>query len=431
MIGGLCMRKRVVRCRRRYRNCAGCHLCLWCLAVKTLPPTATQTTPTKPPSGAVSVPLQSLRLYRAGADDAGSSQDPAAQTPPPPTWQAPPPPPSLVDGQRRKVSYLRLSVTDRCNFRCVYCMPAEGAEFAPRPELLTFEEMEEIVESFVALGITHVRLTGGEPLLRRDIVDLVGRIARIDGVEDLAMTTNGAALVRLAKPLKDAGLKRLNISIDTLREKRFKTVTRTGDLARVLAGITAAEDAGFERTKLNAVVVRGFNDDELSDLVRFAIAKRVTLRFIEYMPIGTDNFWSADTFLSTETMLERLASDFEIELPIGQASSAGIVGGGPAVYRDLVAKDGSGRVRVGFISALSHNFCASCNRVRLTSTGTLQECLAYMGSLSLRDALRSGADRKQLTALIESALWMKGPGHRYDGSDGPVRTQMPMSAIGG
>jgi len=365
------------------------------------------------------VPLTHLRLHR------DSNVAPTAHVPPRPT--------QLVDGQRRKVSYLRLSVTDRCSFRCVYCMPAQGVQFAPRPHLLTFEEIERIVSCFVQLGISKVRLTGGEPLLRRDIVDLVRRISEVDGVEDLAMTTNGAALDKFAVPLRQAGLKRLNVSIDSLRPDRFAEVTRTGDLERVLRGLDAAAEAGFTNTKLNAVMVRGFNEDELGDLVRFAADRDLLLRFIEYMPIGSDAFWSDATFLPTAEMLAMLAEEFIVDEPQGFARDLGLAGGGPATYRDirpLNAPDAK-PVKVGFISALSHNFCSTCNRVRLTSTGTLQECLAYMGSLSLRDALRAGASDADIVRIIEDALWTKGPGHRYDDPEGPVRTPVSMSAIGG
>ncbi|MGM0575478.1 MAG: GTP 3',8-cyclase MoaA [Myxococcota bacterium] len=343
----------------------------------------------------------------------------------------PPAPRPLVDGERRKVHYLRMSVTDRCNFRCRYCMPEEGVRFVPRRDLLSFEEVERLVACFVRLGIRRVRLTGGEPLLRRDVVDLVGRIGAVDGVEDLAMTTNGYALSDLAGPLRDAGLERLNISIDTLREDRFRTMTRTDLLSRVLEGIDAARDAGFSPIKLNVVVVRGFNDDELVDLVRFAAERGAVVRFIEYMPIGVDGFWSDDTFMSTGAMLERLAEDFDVREPIGHGPSAGIRGEGPAVYRELTPRGGGASTCVGFISALSHNFCSTCNRVRMTATGTLQECLAFPGALSLRDALRGGASDDEIVALVEEALWSKGPGHRFDVEGGGQRVYQSMNVTGG
>jgi len=343
----------------------------------------------------------------------------------------PPGPAALVDGERRVIRYLRLSVTDRCNFRCRYCMPEEGVAFEPRDAVLSFEEMTRLVRAFAALGVTHVRLTGGEPLLRRDLVDLVARLAAVDGVEDLALSTNGFQLADQAAALRAAGLVRVNISVDTLRADRFRDVTRTGELGRVLAGIDAAVAQGFAPVKLNAVVLRDFNDDELADLVRFAGARGALLRFIEFMPIGVDGFWSDRTFVSTDEMLARLALDFDVAEDRGFAAEAGVVGGGPARYAKLTPKGGGDAVDVGFVSALSHNFCSTCNRVRVTATGALQECLAFPGTLSLRDAMRAGADDAALTALIAGALYGKGPGHRFDPRDGGLRTHQAMSVTGG
>lgn len=357
-----------------------------------------------------------------------------AAAPPSPfdgTLHQPRAPRPLVDGHRRSVRYLRLSVTDRCSYRCRYCMPAEGVDFVPRGQLLTFEEIETLVRCFVRLGVERVRLTGGEPLLRRDLASLVARIAALDGIRDVAMTTNAARLATAAAPLAAAGLTRLNVSLDTLRPERFIELTRTGKLDRVLAGLEAAREAGLRPLKLNAVVVRGFNDDELGDLVRFAAARDLVLRFIEYMPIGLDGFWSDKTFVSVAEMLERLAPAWDVGEPIGYGPGAGIVGQGPAVYRDLSPRGGGPAVRVGFVTALSDNFCAGCNRVRLTATGTLQECLAFPGRLSLRDALRAGAADDDLVTLIADALWAKGAGHRFEAKDGGQRTFQAMSVTGG
>ncbi len=343
----------------------------------------------------------------------------------------PTPPPALVDGHRRSVRYLRLSVTDRCNFRCRYCMPEEGLAFVPRTDLLTFEEIELLVRAFARLGVTRVRLTGGEPTLRRDIVELVSRLAAIETVEDLAMTTNGWCLDRLAAPLAEAGLERLNISIDTLKPERFRSLTRTGELGRVVDGIRAAREAGLGPVKLNAVVVRGFNDDELGDLVRFAADEGALLRFIEYMPIGLDGFWSGATFVPLDEVLESLSGPFEISDSIGRGARAEVTGEGPAVYRLLRPRDGGEAVKVGFIHAVSHAFCSSCNRVRVSATGTLQECLAFAGEVSLRDVIRAGADAETLSAAIEDALFGKAAGHRFDASTGGVRVPLSMSVTGG
>ncbi|MEZ4267330.1 MAG: GTP 3',8-cyclase MoaA [Myxococcota bacterium] len=339
-------------------------------------------------------------------------------------------PPLLVDGHRRPIHYLRLSVTDRCSFRCVYCMPHEGVSFVPRDEILSFEEITRLVRGFVALGIRRLRLTGGEPLLRRDLPRLVETLAAIPGVEDLAMTTNGYALAPVAQRLRDAGLKRLNISIDTLDAARFAQITRTGTLDRVLDGIDAARSAGFSRLKFNAVMVRGFNDDELPALVQFAAERDAVMRFIEYMPIGVDGFWTDARFIATDTMLQSLATTYRIEEPIGYGPAAGIAGEGPAVYRDLTPLAGGKTTRVGFISAVSHGFCSTCNRVRMTATGTLQECLAHPGQLSLRDAMRAGVDDAELTRLIADALWSKSSGHSFAPRGGGDVLQT-MSVTGG
>jgi len=340
-------------------------------------------------------------------------------------------PGALVDGERRVVRYLRLSVTDRCNFRCRYCMPEDGVPFEARGNILDFEEMTRVVGAFARLGINRVRLTGGEPLLRRDFPELVRRIAAVDGVEDLALSTNAFLFAPVARELREAGVTRVNVSIDTLRADRFADVTRTGDLGRVLAGVDAALAEGYAPVKLNAVILRGFNDDELGDLVRYAGDKGALLRFIEYMPIGVDGFWSDHTFMSTDEMIARLSEEFVVAEPRGFADDAGVIGGGPARYATLTPRAGGDPVDVGFISALSHNFCSTCNRVRVTATGALQECLAFPGTLSLRDHLRAGASDAELTALIEDALFGKGPGHRFDPTDGGVRTFQPMSVTGG
>ncbi|MCB9730510.1 MAG: GTP 3',8-cyclase MoaA [Deltaproteobacteria bacterium] len=373
---------------------------------------------------------------RTPADDPGSPQAPAPTRVPLAslglgrTPGVPPAPPALVDGHRRPIHYLRLSVTDRCSFRCVYCMPTDGVSFVPRAEVLTYEEMVVLVRCFVALGIHRIRLTGGEPLLRRDLPRLVRALAAIDGVDDLAMTTNGYALAPLAGTLREAGLRRLNISIDTLDAARFARITRTGTLDRVLDGIDAACAAGFGPIKLNAVIVRGFNDDELVPLVRFAAARGAVMRFIEYMPIGVDGFWTDERFMATDAMLERLGDAFAIEDPVGYGPSAGIAGEGPAVYRDLTPRGGGAPTRVGFISAVSHGFCSTCNRVRMTAVGTLQECLAHPGQLSLRDALRAGADEDTLTRMIADALWDKSSGHAFAPTGGG-RVMQTMSVTGG
>ncbi len=332
---------------------------------------------------------------------------------------------SLVDLQRRVVKYLRVSVTDRCNYRCTYCMPAEGAPVVPRRELLGFEEITRAVRIFVGLGISHVRMTGGEPMVRRGIVDLVQQIASIDGVRDLAMTTNGHLLDRLAGDLRKAGLRRINVSLDSLDDKTFARITRQGRLDKVIDGLEAARAAGFESTKINAVVLRGVNDHEVSDLLRYCAENDLVLRFIEYMPIGLDDYWGPDSFVGAPEIRARLGDAWHLR-PVGER---GVVGGGPATY--VLADSSDGRytgVKVGFISALSHNFCRSCNRVRLSSTGTLRECLSTGGVLSLRDMMRNGDTDEHISGRIQAALGGKVDGHRFAMTH---RTREAMSAIGG
>ena len=341
---------------------------------------------------------------------------------------------SLVDLQARRVRYLRVSLTDRCNYRCTYCMPADGVEVVPRAELLSFAEIEHLVRLFVGMGVRKVRLTGGEPLVRRDVAKLVERIARIDGVEDLSMTTNGHLLAPLAKPLRDAGLHRLNVSLDSLDAARFATMTRRGDLARVLAGLEAAKAAGFVRTKLNVVVLRGHNDQELVQLCDFAGTEGHVLRFIEYMPIGVDEHWGPASFVAAAEVRAILAQVYELT----PDTDHGHPGGGPAVYWRARRRgtagasqdstpDGAG-VALGFIAAVSEAFCRLCNRVRLSPTGTLRECLSTGGVLSLRDMLRARRPDSEIEAAIGAALQGKVDGHRFDRA---VPTLESMSAIGG
>lgn len=332
---------------------------------------------------------------------------------------------SLVDLQARQVRYLRISVTDRCNFRCTYCMPAEGVAIVPRDDLLSFDEIEQLARIFVQLGISKIRLTGGEPLVRRGIEKLVERLARIDGVVDLAMTTNAQQLADLAKPLRDAGLHRLNVSLDTLDPQRFAQVTRQGHLSDVLRGLDAADRAGFRNTKINAVMLRGLNEKEIVDLADFAAQRRYILRYIEYMPIGVDRHWGPETFLPAAEIRQSLSKHYEI-VP---DPSHKLPGGGPAVYWTGKRRDGSGEpLQFGLISAVTEKFCQLCNRVRLSPTGTLRECLSTAGALSLRDMLRAGGTEAELSSSIALALAGKVDGHRFDKAQ---QTLESMSAIGG
>ncbi len=325
---------------------------------------------------------------------------------------------ALVDGFGRAHTYLRVSVTDRCNFRCVYCMPAEGFELGPREELLSYEELERIVGVFAALGIRRVRLTGGEPTLRRDIVDLVRRVARLPGIEQVALTTNGLKLDKLAGPLADAGLTRLNVSLDSLDPERFAKLTRGAPLARVLRGIDAALAAGLTPVKINAVVLRGENEHEVVDLVRWAagFGGDVVLRFIEYMP------FQARWHRTVPAAELRAAIEHEWSLePLGLD-----LAGGPA-DRWAVPELG---VTVGFISPLSQKFCGSCNRLRLMADGHLRTCLSDDDTPSLRDMLRRGATAEQLTAAVQSMVLGKREGHGC-AVEGGTAFEGVMTRVGG
>lgn len=309
----------------------------------------------------------------------------------------------LMDGYSRKVDYLRMSVTDRCDFRCVYCM-AEEMTFLPRQQIMTLEEIHQLAERFVALGTRKIRLTGGEPLVRAGIVGLCERIAALPGLRELCMTTNGSQLGKLAQPLFDAGVKRLNISLDSLDAQRFRELTRTGDLNQVIAGIDAANAAGFVHTKLNCVVMQGRNDHEINDLVAFAIERGLDISFIEEMPLGIISEHSrAESFFSSEQVRERIAERYTL-LPSTDSTQ------GPSRYWRLAEAP---HIRVGFISPHSHNFCGTCNRVRLTVEGRLLLCLGNEHSADLKSVLRAnpGQPEKLEKAIIEA---MKLKPYRHD-----------------
>lgn len=327
---------------------------------------------------------------------------------------------ALTDQHGRRISYLRLSVTDRCNFRCVYCM-AEDMQFMPRAELLSIDEMFAVAASFVQLGVRKIRLTGGEPLVHPDIVTLVGRLAALPDLHELAMTTNGARLASLAQPLKDSGLSRLNISLDSLQADRFKALTRTGELAPVLAGIQAAKDAGFQRIKLNSVILRGRNDDEVVDLVRFARQHDLDISFIEEMPLGAiDEHDRAATFMPSADILARVHAAYPLTASIEST-------GGPARYHRMA----DSHTRVGAISPHSANFCGHCNRVRVTASGQLMLCLGHENAIDLRTILRTHPDEPEcLTQAIRQAMFHKPERHHFR-LDAPPQVIRFMNATGG
>jgi GTP 3',8-cyclase len=329
--------------------------------------------------------------------------------------------PLLTDSRARLYTYLRVSLTDRCNLACVYCMPPGGEhEHAVRPELLSFEEVVRLVAVAAEGGVRRVRFTGGEPLARKDIVRLVEMVRRTK-IEELVMTTNAVRLAELARPLRDAGLDGVNISIDSLDPDRFREITRGGDLGAVLAGIHASIDAGLE-VKLNAVALGGVNDGELGAIVDFAWSSAITPRFIELMPIGEGASLPKERFLSAATIAELLGD--RIDRGALRESDAGK---GPARY--LPSRDGT--KRVGFITAVSDEFCASCNRIRITAKGDVRACLADRRAVSLRDQMRSGASDLDLLWAMHWALGTKAMGHFFDDALEREHANVGMSLIGG
>jgi cyclic pyranopterin phosphate synthase len=324
----------------------------------------------------------------------------------------------------RAYTYLRLSITDRCDFACIYCMPPGGeADHATRPDLLSFEEAARLVGVFAELGVTRVRFTGGEPLVRRDVVQLVDLVRRRSGVERLVMTTNGNRLAELAGPLRRAGLTGVNVSLDTLDPERFRALTRGGELKRVLAGIHAALDAGLE-VKLNAVVLGGLNEQDAPALVDWAWSLGITPRFIELMPLGEAANLPAERFVDRARLLSLLGARLEPDEPPIRERDLG-----PARY--LRARGAGDGRRVGFISAVSQEFCGSCNRMRVSARGEIRACLASRRSVSLRDLMRAGKTDRELGWAIHQALGGKASGHFFTHAHEREHTRVGMSLIGG
>jgi len=325
---------------------------------------------------------------------------------------------TLVDGFGRVADDLRVSVTDRCNFRCTYCMPADGLAWMPKPEILTFEEITRAVRVFLSLGVRTVRLTGGEPLLRRDAVHLVEMLAAL-GIPDLSMTTNGFTLASHADALARAGLGRINVSVDSLLRHRFAEMTRRDALDQVLEGLRAAERAGLKPIKLNAVVIRGTNDDEVVDLARFARETGYDVRFIEFMPLDADEAWSNDQVVPSAEVLATIGEAFPLE-PIDH---------GPEPARAYRFADGA-RGTVGVIASVTEPFCGSCNRIRLTADGQFRTCLFATSETDLRALLRGGASDADIAEAIRAAVAGKWAGHAI-GRPGFERPARSMSMIGG
>ena len=318
--------------------------------------------------------------------------------------------PTLTDRFGRHVNYVRISVTDRCDFRCVYCM-SEDMQFVPRNQILTLEEIAFIVRAFTELGVTKVRITGGEPLVRRNITWLFEQIGQLDGLQQCVLTTNGSQLAKYAQTLHRAGVDRINISLDTLNPERFKNMSRVGDLEKVLEGIAAVKECGFKRIRLNAVVLKNYNHDEVGDLVAFAIAQSLDIAFIEEMPMGIIGERSrAISYYSSDAIKDDLEQHYQLLKEPDYID-------GPARYYQVAGA----QTRVGFISPHSHNFCSRCNRVRLTPEGRLLLCLGQEHSVDLRHIIRSHPDDIDILkqAIIDS-MANKPLGHDFDITSQPV-----------
>lgn len=326
----------------------------------------------------------------------------------------------MQDNFQRHINYLRISVTDRCNLRCVYCMPEEGVALISRTEVLSWEEMLKVVQACVQIGIRKVRITGGEPLIRLGLTNFVSKLNEIPEIDDIAITTNGILLPKYAQELKQAGLKRVNISLDTLREERFFQITRGGSLAQVWAGAEAAINAGLEPLKFNCVAMRGKNDDEFLDFARLTLQRPFHIRFIELMPIGSSDKWADNSRVTIPEIKAKLAELGPL-LPGEQ-----VTGGGPAKYYTLAGAQGT----IGFISAMSEHFCENCNRLRLTAEGKIRPCLHSKSEIDIRTPLRAGASVEDLAAVVSQAVTLKPKQHSMT-DDGWADNKRMMSQIGG
>jgi GTP 3',8-cyclase len=327
---------------------------------------------------------------------------------------------SLVDRYGRVHSDLRISVTDRCNLRCIYCMPEQGVRLRPRQEILSFEEIVRVAGVAKGLGVRSVRLTGGEPLVRRGIVELIRELAAL-GFEDVALTTNGTALGPLASRLALGGLRRVNVSCDSLRPDRYRSIRRRGTLATVLAAMDAAEKAGLVPLKVNVVVIAGVNDDEVLDFAAFARRSGRVVRFIEYMPLDAEGNWRREDVVASDEILARIDGHWPLE-PAGSAD------GEPAPADRYRFRDGTGEI--GVVASVTRPFCGTCNRIRLTADGSIRNCLFSDDEISVRHLLRSGAGDKHIELALRRAVWGKQPGHGIN-DPGFLRPRRSMSMIGG
>ena len=330
--------------------------------------------------------------------------------------------PQLIDRFGRKVTYVRMSITDRCDFRCVYCMDEEMT-FMPRQQLLTLEEIVVLLRAFCELGVEKVRITGGEPLVRRNVgwlLNQIGQLKKSTALEELTITTNGSQLAKISDEMVEAGVDRINISLDSLNVDRFRELTRTGDLNVVLAGIQAAKQAGFKRIKLNAVIMKGRNDDEIIDLAQFAIDNDLDISYIEEMPLGQVSHDRHESYMASDEILDKLRQAFDLQPSVVNT-------GGPSRYYQIAGSNS----KIGFISPHSHNFCDSCNRVRVTTEGRLLLCLGQEHSVDLREIIRDYPDdSERLKQAIIDSMKIKPEGHEFAIEEQPVIFRH-MSVTGG
>ena len=328
--------------------------------------------------------------------------------------------PQLIDGMGRTIVNLRISVTDRCNFRCTYCMPADNVEFMDRSNLLSFEEIKRVAQIVSSMGINRLRLTGGEPLMRKNLPALIKMLDEVDGIDDIAMTTNAYFLKDQAQSLKDAGLKRLNVSLDALDPDKFRDVNRRDCLQSVLDGLDTARKVGFKSIKINAVAVRNFSETEIMSLIEMGRSDGFEIRFIEFMPLDSDKVWERDKVLFGHEIVDMIKENYEL-VPIDNSLEIG-----PASEYNFA--DGKGKI--GIITAVSNPFCDHCNRIRMTADGKLRTCLFSTEEPKLKELMRSGATDEAIIETINQAVLVKEPGHKInlDDFERPARA---MHAIGG
>ena len=324
----------------------------------------------------------------------------------------------LIDPFLRHIEYVRVSVTDRCDLRCSYCLPKGFHDFEEPADWLSFDEIERVMRAFTELGVRRIRLTGGEPLSRGKLPELAARLAQLPGLDDLSLSTNATRLKKLAGPLKQAGVTRLNVSLDSLQPERFASITGGGKLANVLDGLAAAQAAGFAPIKINMVLMKGVNDDEVGAMVRFCINRGFTLRFIETMPMGNTGRAASEQYVDLQEVKRSLAREFEL-IP------AVMAGGGPARYVQVAGTE----LKIGFITPISQHFCATCNRVRLTVDGTIYTCLGQEDKTELRPLLRAGASVEELKEAIRGAIGRKPERHEF--TTQPEKVIRFMSYTGG